>query len=80
MTASKTLPDPVWLTGPHDRAHSIARPNSFIVDESIALCGQRLPGKPIALRVACDRQPRAETLSRMKDLEPAEPVRRIPAG
>jgi transposase InsO family protein len=73
------------LAGLADRS---SRPRVFhrptqlpVVDEIIALRRQRLPGKHIALRVGVSpatvsRVLKRAGLSHMKDLEPAEPVRR----
>jgi Transposase and inactivated derivatives len=64
------------------RPRVLHRPTELAgVDEIIALRGQRLPGKQIALRVGVSpatvsRVLKRAGLSRMKDREPAEPVRR----
>jgi hypothetical protein len=72
------------LSGLDDRS---SRPRTFhrptqllVVDEIIALRRQRLPGKHIAVRAGVSatvsRVLKRAGLSRMKDLEPAEPARR----
>jgi transposase InsO family protein len=64
------------------RPHKLHRPTSAgCVEEIIALRRQRLCGKPIAGRVSASpatvsRVPRRAFLSRIRDIGPAEPVRR----